>query len=420
MTSLEYSPKDAGPASRSAAVRFLFRTNPFYLLSAMCMLGGCLALTNSLSWTSIPLPRLMALVVTLNVYEGLLLALGLFLLARRGIVRDGLMLLFLEALFLVDAAFLNVEVFAIDLRVGLVTNAAVFALAVLKLLLVFRAMRMKLDGTFELVLLQLTVLFATPGVFAYATRGGDGALPPGLAYAAWWALGVVAVLAALLTRGARLNELLGEPAPGHEWVAAVVRRSFVWLPFVSLLAHAIMLHWVYDARLHAAYLTPVLMGAAVLLGGAAPTPLLGAGKLAMLRAGLPALGVALALDAPAAMRVSPLGEGARVALTPLFVSLGLAFVVYVSLYLARYAVRLVVLGVAAVLAYALGPTPAQVAAAGQQWAAVVIEAVAAAVYRVVPKTSTGWGVTAVGAAFAFLGLGAAVSLRKTPELRDEA
>src|SRR3954469_13515686 len=137
---LEYSPKDAASPARPAVVRFLFRTNPFYLLSAMCMLGGCLALTNSLSWTSIGLGRLLALVVTLNLYEGLLLALGLYLLARRGIVRDGLMLLFLEALFLVDAAFLNVEVFAVDFHVGLAVNAVVLLLAVVKLALLFRAM----------------------------------------------------------------------------------------------------------------------------------------------------------------------------------------------------------------------------------------------------------------------------------------
>lgn len=419
MAPLEYSPRDAGPSSRSAAVRFLFRTNPFYLLSAMCMLGGCLALTNSLSWTSIGLERLLALIVTLNVYEGLLLALGLYLLARRGIVRDGLMLLFLEALFLVDAAFLNIEVFAIDLQVGLITNAIVFVLAVVKLVVVFRAMRMPLDGTFKLILVQLAVLFATPGVFAYVSRGTGGALPAGLAYAAWWALGVVAVLAALLTRGKRLNELLGEPAAGHEWVEAVVRRSFVWLPFVSLLAHLVLMHWVYDARLHAAYVAPLLMGAAVLLGAATPTRLLKATDLAILRLGLPALGVALSFDAPEAMRLAPFGGGARVVLTPLLVSLGLAYVVYISLYLARYALRMIVLAVAAVLAYAFGPTPAQVAAAGQQWSAWVLEAVVGAVYRVIPKTTTGWGLTAVAAAFAFLGLGAAISLKKTPELKDE-
>ena len=419
MNPLEYSPKDAGLASRSPAVRFLFRTNPFYLLSAMCMLGGCLALTNSLSWTSIPLPRLIALVVTLNAYEALLLALGLYLLARRGVVRDGLMLLFLEAMFLVDAAFLNVEVFAIDLRVGLVVNAIVFFLAVVKLLVVFRAMRLPRDGTLAFVLVQVALLFAMPGVFAYVTRGGDGALPAGLAYAAWWALASVAVLSVLMLRGRRLNELFGEPAPAEEWVGAVVRRSFAWLPFVSLVAHLVMMHWVYDAHLHAAYVAPLLMAGAVVLGAVQPHGRLRATDLAVMKLLLPAVGVALSFDAPASLHLSPLGADGRVLVTPLFVSLSLAYVVYVSLYFARHAVRLILVALAAGLVYAFGPTPAQVAGAARQWAVWVVEQVGGAVWRIVPKTTTGWGLTAVGAAFAFLGLGAAISLKKTPEHRTE-
>jgi hypothetical protein len=411
---LEYSPGDA-PPRRSAPVRFLFRNNPFYLLSAMCMLGGCLALTNSLSWTSIGLGRLLALVVTLNLYEGLLLALGLYLLARRGIVRDGLMLLFLEALFLVDAAFLNVEVFAVDFHVGLAVNAAVLLLAVLKLWLVFRAMRLPLDGTFALVLVQLAVLFGTPGVFAHVSRGGNGALPAGVAYVAWWAPGVVAALAALLLRGPRLRELLGETAPGQEWVPAVVRRSFVWLPMVSLLAHLVMAHWVYDAHLYAAYFAPLLLGLAVMLGGAGPSPR-PASRAARLVI-LPALAVLLSLDAPDSLRVNiPLS---RLALTPLLAAAGAAYVIYVCTLLPSYALRLIAGAAATAVALAVGPTPGQVAAAGQQWSQWVVSTVAGAVVRILPKTTTGWGVTAVGAAFAFLGVGAAISLRKPPEFKDE-
>ena len=191
---LEYSPKDAGSPARPAVVRFLFRTNPFYLLSAVCMLGGCLALTNSLSWTSIGMGRLLALIATLNLYEVLLLVLGLYLLARRGIVRDGLMLLFLEALFLVDAAFLNGEVFAIDAYVGLIANSIILVLALLKLWLVFYALGMPRGRVFSLVATQLVFLFGIPGVFAFVTHSGNGALPAGLAYAAWWAPGGAAAI----------------------------------------------------------------------------------------------------------------------------------------------------------------------------------------------------------------------------------
>ena len=419
MSPLEYSPKDELPRPRSAPVRFLVRTNPFYLLSAMCMLGGCLALTNSLSWTSIRLERLLALIVTLNFYEALLLALGLYLLARRGIVRDGLMLLFLEALFLVDAAFLNVEVFAIDLQVGLIANAIVFVLAVVKLAAVFRAMRLPLDGTFRLVLVQLAVLFATPGVFAWVTRGGDGALPPALAYAAWWSLGVVAALTAVLLRGRRLRELLGEEAPGHEWVEAVVRRSFVWLPMLSLLVHLIMAHWVYDAHLHAAYLAPLLLGLAVLLGGAAPSRVMKAGDLSTLRMVLPAAAVLLSLKAPEVLHAQPLGPTSRLVIGPPVASAAVAYLVYVYLFFPHRAWRMIGGAAAAAGLYAFGPTPGQVASAGQQFSTWLLEATVSLVSKLVPKTTTGWGLTAVGAAFAFLGLGAAISLKKTPEEKAE-
>src|SRR5437762_3078566 len=93
----------------SAFVRLLATHNPFYLLSAACMLAGCLALTNSLSWSPIGARRLLTLIVTLNVYEAALIWLALFLVTRRDLIRDGRMLLVLEAFFLVDTAFLNAE-----------------------------------------------------------------------------------------------------------------------------------------------------------------------------------------------------------------------------------------------------------------------------------------------------------------------
>src|SRR5215217_6974140 len=286
MNPLEYAPRDS--ARRSAPIRFLVRHNPFYLLSAMCMLAGCLSLTNSLSWTSIGLGRLLALVVTLNVYEALLLGLGLFLLARRGVVRDGLVLLFLEALFLVDAAFLNVEVFAINPYVGLVTNAAVYVLALVKLCLVFWGLGLRPDRTFLFILVQVTLLFLLPGVFAAVSRRADGWLPPPVAYAAWWAVGTVAALSALLVRPRHPDDqhLLGRT---HHWVGTVLRRVFVGLPFVSLLVHLVMLHWVYNAHVYSAYLAPLLLGLAVALGQTSPSKVLKRSEVVLLRAALPAL-----------------------------------------------------------------------------------------------------------------------------------
>src|ERR1700750_3236962 len=77
----------------SPIVRFLAENNPFYLLSAACMLLGLLTLTNSLSFSPIPHQRLIVLIATLNLYETVLVGLALWLIVSRKIVRDGEILL---------------------------------------------------------------------------------------------------------------------------------------------------------------------------------------------------------------------------------------------------------------------------------------------------------------------------------------
>src|SRR6476659_7121791 len=64
-------------------VRLVAEHNPFYLLSAACMLASCLALTNTVTWNPIATRRLLTLIVTLNLYEAALLGIALFLVTRR-------------------------------------------------------------------------------------------------------------------------------------------------------------------------------------------------------------------------------------------------------------------------------------------------------------------------------------------------
>src|SRR5947209_14833368 len=83
------------PTLRRRFTQMIVDRNPFYLLSAACMLAGCLALTNSLSWLSLPLPRLLTLIATINVYEAMLVGLALLLVSRR-LMRDAKILLIVE------------------------------------------------------------------------------------------------------------------------------------------------------------------------------------------------------------------------------------------------------------------------------------------------------------------------------------
>ena len=62
-------------------------------------------------------------------------------------------------------------------------------------------------------------------------------------------------------------------------------------------------------------------------------------------------------------------------------------VVYVFAYFPRYALRLLGGAAATLLAFAFGPTPGQVAAAGQQWSSWAVTAVGDLIARIVPKTT---------------------------------
>lgn len=93
------------PSVRASVRAFLVHQNPFYLLSALCMLGGCYGLNSGLGVRTGELWKLLGLIAALNAYEAILIGLGLYLIKRRRIVRDGRTLLLLESAFLADVAF---------------------------------------------------------------------------------------------------------------------------------------------------------------------------------------------------------------------------------------------------------------------------------------------------------------------------
>jgi hypothetical protein len=87
------------PPVRRALFRALADHNPFYLLSALFMLGGCYTLSRSLALGPGRTGSLLVLIGTLNVYEVLVIGLAILLMPRGG-RRDARILLFVEAVIL--------------------------------------------------------------------------------------------------------------------------------------------------------------------------------------------------------------------------------------------------------------------------------------------------------------------------------
>jgi hypothetical protein len=383
------------PSVRSLLVGFLVHRNPFYLLSALCMVAGCYALNSGLAPRTAEVPKLLVLLGTLNAYEAMVVALGLFLVRRRGIFRDGRTLLLIEAPFLVDLTFLNAETGSVSLKAGALLSMLVLLLALLKVGVVLRVLGNRLPRrAFAFIALELAILLMLPSAFKWFEHRGP--VTGSYFYAAWWAAGLLLVGFELLNRsqGANFRDA---------GLARMVRRMYTALPLISLVAHLGMLHWVYWVRFSAADLSPLLLGAAVAMGHA--TLKSSRPNLVLLRALMPAAAVGLAMFDPLPFHVHLLG---RVDVTSPMPTVGAAYLAYVYCFFLSYAPLLLGGGAVAVAAYSIGPSFWQIVDGGRAGSQRLWDLV----MRFVPRTAVQWGVVSMSAAFAFLGIGAFISLRK--------
>jgi hypothetical protein len=394
---------------RSRFVQFFVHYNPFYLLSAMCMLFGIFAMNNSLLWSPIPLHNLLTMIVMLNIYEGMLIALAIVLL-RRNVRRDAIILLVIEAFFLVDVGFLNMEVFSEHLGIGLVVNSAVFAAGAVKVLLVFRTAKVPLgDGRFAFVLLQMGMLFAMPGIFAMIAKPRNTFLPPLALYGGWWAAGLLPVAYMVIVGS---FDVFRRPVEGRTiGIDGIFSRLLLVLPLLSIVAHLSLSHWIYKSLFHPADLAPLLLGCAVAIGRADQHVASLTWRMRM-QMTLPFVAVALsAIKFPPEMvfysahPISPL----RMAL------LGSMLVYLDAAWLHRHVLFALAAGVCASGLF-LGHNVVSInknSVEMAQQSATVLD-------RLVPKTLFDWGVVSVGAAFVLLGLGAILSLMRREEVIVDA
>lgn len=392
-------------------VRMVVENNPFYLLSAACMLASCLALTNSLSWIPIATRRLLTLIVTLNVYEAALLGIGLFLITRRRLRRDGKMLLVLQAFFLVDFTFLNAEIATADLRLGTWVNAVLCVLAVVKLYVVLRVLKPDFTALqFAFVMVQMLVLFATPSVLWWL-NDGRGQVGAKHLYVVGWATVLIPALYEVVAW------VDGKRAGGSGVVRATSNvaptTAYLVLPYLSLLTHSGILHYVYDEPFRGAHATPWLLGLTLILNRASPNRVMPRTDLAILRFLLPLAAVLVSVNNPFEFHVRSAYPALTV--TPLALAMAGSYLTYVYCFLLPHARVFLAAGGVAAVAYVLGPSREQIGGGlktAWEWTSTLTQ-------RLVPKTLADWGVVGLVASFGFLLIGFWVSLGKRPAEGEE-
>ncbi|HEV7299794.1 MAG TPA: hypothetical protein VGN72_10545 [Tepidisphaeraceae bacterium] len=374
--------------------RLIIDHNPFFLLSAVSMLVACRLLLDAMALLPGEFGKLLMLIATLNVYELLLIGLAMLLLSRPACFRDVRILLILEALFLVDVTFLNSELYSANLTAGIATNVALFGLAALKVGAVRRIANLGDGRTIAFILGTIALLLFIPGVLAHWEKAQDGAITARTLYGFWWLAGAIPVAGAFLLPH-------GIARGGDPWDVAV-RLAFVGLPFVSVMAHLCGASWVYDTGFTVANIAPVLLGVAV----AAPR-VLGLSYAEPARLLLPVLAIILS----AATIKS--GAGGWIDLnrfSPLHfatVSAGLVYLWHAWEF-RRPVLAAMVCGAATL--YLLKRLPRDVWRALEQFVLDVINVAAG----LLPRTAMQWGLVTLFGAFALLGVGLAVSLKKPP------
>jgi hypothetical protein len=379
-------------------LRFIHDRNPFYLLSALCMFTGFRVILGALNSAPGDWKTLLELIVTLNVYEVVMIGLALFLIVRRGLRRDGWILLGIEALFLVDLTNLNAELFTAMPRLGAMVNLVLLLLAMVKIVAVVRVLGLRLPiGTYAYIAGQMAFLLGLPGVFRLM-RSSAAAVSPLQIYSLWWLVALLIVIGALVVRSAR---------PTHpSSMGALPWRLYTLLPLLSLLLHLCGENRVYWVHFQPANIAPVLL---------AITLAMNQSGLRWHRWVLPA-SLGLVLTSVVISIVPDRYEHdlslivLGVMVSPMrLILIGSAGLTALLAFIHLSLIASLICGGCVMLA-SLGSDPVDM----YFHIVRLIRSVGGSAKRAVPDTGTQWGVVAIAGAFLLLGIGAVVSLKAPP------
>jgi len=364
------------------------------------MFLGCYLVNSALDVRTGDVNKLVALVGAINAYEIALLCIGILLLRRRQWSRDGVLLLLIQMLFLADGPFILPETAMASAIWASAFNIGLLILAVIKCTVAMRALRMPLrPRTLGFLILQLVLIYAALPLF-FAHVASDGMIGAAPMYLAWWIVGCLPMLYELLTKL--------DPLPADAGTGLVVRRSYVIVPWLILIAHLGFFQYAYRSPFSGADLVPIFLGLAMATLRVRPTSFMTLSDLRVLRVILPAVAFILAyINSDMDLH---LGYGSASIVSPLVISTAAVFLVYA--YFLSTSIFFYTLAVMSAMEFfhLIGPSPTTL------WnsAAAATDNSYRLATAIFPSTPTGWGILAILTAFILLALGGFITLRTKP------
>lgn len=397
---------DAAPEPRPSRWRWVIDRNPLFLISGVCMLGGCFLVSGVIhgydpavvgDWPV--LTMLIALLAVLNVYEIAVIWLGLALSRSQTLVRDTRHLLGLALLLIVDASFVYNETSIFKPEIGVLIAAMAALLALIKACWVLRALGIQpTRGAAVAVSTALVLMYAMP--VAVRLMAHDGFLSQPFAMVVWCALGAVPALYALPLQWVRFKD---SDSADHRQLQRLIAGGLIVLPLVSLIGHAAALLWIYENTFELSMLSPLLLGLAAVilrqqhrLGGPAASAKAAAIVVgcAVVPSLLPAEDLIVESVSYSWLAFSPLRGVLLLAPAVLFWGWWIN---------GRRTVGAIVVALP-LIAAALGHTPSAMVRHARWLLDLIVE--------YLPKTQLQWGSAAITMAFICLGLGGLVSWKR--------
>lgn len=339
--------------------RYLVPPNPFYCLSAVCMMVGCYLTASALAARPGAVGELILLTGTLQLYEILLVVLGVYLVRRGGRVADGWLLLIIEAVFIVDAAHLNLEAVTTDATLGLWITAATLVLTAVKIAIVVLGLRLR-PAVSQLVFIGLgfALVLVLPAAIAAMVDPSD--VGPWVIYGCWGLLGVVVAV-----HGFWPSWRSVEPGAAK---ARTMTMALAAALYLSAGLHIIATAWVYSVDTEFAFASPVLVALLPWLGRIGERLGWRDGTIAAWQAALPA--VAIGLCVPGVERMTIVFEAVSgtpysFGVSPFRLILLLAALVYIALAIDGKRTWAAMAATLAMTAALIGESPTAIADTGQ-------------------------------------------------------
>jgi hypothetical protein len=395
------------PTENQSMARGLLRGivdhNPFFLVSGVLMLAGCFMINGSAHDDPNVVWPVVGLVTVFNIYEFMIIGLAVYLARTRRFYRDAGFLLLLEVLLLCDVSLAYNELLLKSLPIGMVVSAMAVALVGMKLLIIDRGLGLRCTKAGAwMVILLIVLLFVLPGVFRELID--KDLIHEWHYYAAWWVLAALPPAVSLTQPWFRGRRRLGRSGMDRlrNWIVGLL----IVIPYVSLLLHLRAAYYVDDRPFYLYNLAPVVLGltAMWIYTRSHKMPVQHAVSTACFAG---AAAVLLSLSYPGAV-VAPMIPPDSLIFSPL---------------------RLVLVMTALLMTYAwwwrgawmcLPPAVGLLVAAGMGHSVYSITGTIRDMLQrsrstgsdLTPDTMFGWGVLAVIGSFAFLVIGAAISLAK--------